>query len=200
MHSLTTCIRWLFSRDAATRSLSFSCLLMAFSDECVPGVISTVILKRGGRARRSLTLMLRPMRVAMEQCCRMNNFIKLKDIYCYFTGLTGIVGVNCTKTSPLSLFTMIRLCSNTWSSSRDSGCSGSLIFLIKSWIQTLIKRESRNFVILTKNFSFIDWIHDILVQFIPSDVTFICFLKHVRVNVLQFSHRKKLHSFLYFLS
>lgn len=62
-----TSIKCEFSKAAQTRSLSFSCLLIANSDECVPGVISTKTLKRGGSARRSLTRIERPMRVAIEQ-------------------------------------------------------------------------------------------------------------------------------------
>ena len=53
--------------------------------------------------------------------------------------LTGIVGVNWTKTSPLSLSTVTRLSSSTWSSSNDSGCSGSLMFLIRSESYDLMK-------------------------------------------------------------
>lgn len=105
-------MRLLFSNAAATRSLSANCLFTANSDECVPGVISTVTLKRGGSERNSLTLIDRPINVAMLQC--------------------GIVGVKLTNTSLCSLSTRIRLCCTTWSSSNVSGCSGSLIKRIRS--------------------------------------------------------------------
>lgn len=112
MHWLMTSTRCGFSRLADTRSLSRNCLLIAFSDECVPGVISTFTLKRDGRARSNFTRILSPMRVAIEQC--------------------GIVGVNWISTSERSLFTITRDCSSTWSSSSVNGCSGSFMFLIKS--------------------------------------------------------------------
>lgn len=68
MHWLMTSARCLFSSAAATRSLSASCLLTASSEACVPGVISTVTLKRGGSDRSSFTRMERPINVAIEQC------------------------------------------------------------------------------------------------------------------------------------
>lgn len=67
-HWLTTSSRWVFSRAAATRSLSASCLFTACSEAWVPGVMCTSILKRWGRDRRSLTLIDRPISVAMLQC------------------------------------------------------------------------------------------------------------------------------------
>ena len=57
-HLSTTPRRLSFSKAAATRSLSLSCLLTACSEACVPGVIATSTLKRGGRERSSLTRML----------------------------------------------------------------------------------------------------------------------------------------------
>lgn len=68
MHWLMTSARCLFSSAAATRSLSASCLLTASSEACVPGVISTVTLKRGGSDRSSFTRMESPINVAIEQC------------------------------------------------------------------------------------------------------------------------------------
>lgn len=112
MHWLMTVIRLLFSRAAATLSLSANCLLTATSDECVPGVISTVTLKRGGRDLSSLTRIDSPISVAMLQC--------------------GIVGVKFTNTSLFSLSTLTKLCCTTWSSSRVRGCSGSFMSRIRS--------------------------------------------------------------------
>ena len=67
MHWLTTLSRWEFSSAAATRSLSFSCLFTANSDECDPGLMCTETLNRGGRLRSSFTRIERPIRVAIEQ-------------------------------------------------------------------------------------------------------------------------------------
>lgn len=67
MHWFITSARFWFSSAAATRSLSASCLLTAASEACVPGVISTVTLNRGGRDLSNLTLIDSPIRVAIEQ-------------------------------------------------------------------------------------------------------------------------------------
>lgn len=122
-----TVIKLLFSKAAATRSLSASCLFTADSDECVPGVISTVTLNRGGSDRSSLTRIDKPINVAMLQC--------------------GIVGVKLTKTSLCSLSTLIKLCWTTCNSSRVRGCSGSFMNRIKSaseqrnWYETFVMRN-----------------------------------------------------------
>lgn len=116
MHWLITVIKLLFSNAATTRSLSANCLFTAASDECVPGVISTVTLNLGGSERNNLTRIDKPINVAMLQC--------------------GIVGVKLTNTSLCSLSTFIKLCWTTCSSSKVSGCSGSFMNRIKS------KRES----------------------------------------------------------
>lgn len=112
MHWLITSIRCEFSKAAATLSLSANCLLTACSDEWVPGVISTVTLNRGGNDLNNFTRMDNPISVAIEQC--------------------GIVGVKLTLISLRSLFTMIKFCWTTCSSSSVNGCSGSLIARIKS--------------------------------------------------------------------
>lgn len=112
MHWFITSIRFLFSKAAATRSLSASCLLTALSDACVPGVISTVTLNRGGSDLSNFTRIDSPIRVAILQC--------------------GIVGVKLTNTSLFVLFTFIKRCSTTCSSSNVSGCSGSFIRRTKS--------------------------------------------------------------------
>ena len=65
-HLLTKSSRWLFSSAAATRSLSFNCLLTAASEMCMPGVMRMSTLKRRGRDRSSLTRMDKPISVAME--------------------------------------------------------------------------------------------------------------------------------------
>lgn len=49
-HLLMTSRRWEFSKAAATRSLSFSCLLMACSDAWVPGEMRTSTLNLAGNA------------------------------------------------------------------------------------------------------------------------------------------------------
>lgn len=72
MHWLITFMRLLFSRAAATRSLSANCLFTAISDVCVPGVISTVTLNRGGRERNNFTLIDSPINVAMLQMNKSN--------------------------------------------------------------------------------------------------------------------------------
>lgn len=120
MHWFITVMRLLFSNAAATRSLSASCLFTATSDVCVPGVISTVTLKRGGNDLSSFTRIDRPINVAILQC--------------------GIVGVKFTNTSLCSLSTLTKLCWTTCNSSNVKGCSGSLIKRIKSKIQI----ENRN--------------------------------------------------------
>lgn len=112
IHWLMTSIRFLFSRAAATRSLSASCLFTAASDACEPGVISTVTLNRGGSERNNFTRIDNPIRVAMLQC--------------------GMVGVKLINTSFVWLSTLTSRCSTTCSSSSVSGCSGSLISRIRS--------------------------------------------------------------------
>lgn len=67
MHLFRTVDKCVFSKAAATLSLSPSCLLMACSDACVPGVIATDILNRGGRHHKSLTLIDNPINVAILQ-------------------------------------------------------------------------------------------------------------------------------------
>mmetsp|Transcript_9211 Transcript_9211/g.27667 ORF Transcript_9211/g.27667 Transcript_9211/m.27667 type:complete len:215 (+) Transcript_9211:392-1036(+) len=96
-----------FSRAAATRSLSFSCLFTAASLACPPGLTAMSTLKRGGRARSSFTRMHSPIRVAMLQCCT--------------------VGVNWTCTAPASSCTDMSDSETTLSCSRLYGCSGSWI-------------------------------------------------------------------------
>lgn len=59
--------KWLFSRAAATLSLSLSCLFTANSDACVPGVIIISILNLSGRERNNFTRMHSPINVAIEQ-------------------------------------------------------------------------------------------------------------------------------------
>lgn len=79
IHFFKTVDKCVFSKAAATLSLSSNCLLMACSDAWVPGVIVTDILKRGGRHHKSRTLIDSPISVAILQC--------------------GIVGVNKTLIS-----------------------------------------------------------------------------------------------------
>lgn len=67
MHLFKTDDKCVFSKAAATLSLSSNCLLMAYSDACVPGVMVTDILKRGGRHHKSLTLIDNPINVAILQ-------------------------------------------------------------------------------------------------------------------------------------
>lgn len=67
MHLYKTDDKYVFSKAAATLSLSSNCLLMACSDVCVPGVMVTDILKRGGRHHKSLTLIDNPINVAILQ-------------------------------------------------------------------------------------------------------------------------------------
>lgn len=112
MHWFITSARFGFSRAAATLSLSASCLLTAASDACVPGVISTVTLNRGGKDRMSLTRIESPIKVAIEQC--------------------GIVGVKFMKILFSSSSTFIKFSWTTRSSSNVKGCSGSLMFLMRS--------------------------------------------------------------------
>ena len=47
--------RWAFSKAAATRSLSASCLLTAVSLACVPGAIVTSTLNLGGNDLNNFT-------------------------------------------------------------------------------------------------------------------------------------------------
>lgn len=112
MHWFITLIRCKFSKAAATLSLSASCLLTACSEACVPGLTSTLTLNLDGKHRNSFTRMDKPINVAMLQC--------------------GIVGVYRTWIVFLSLSTCIKFSSSTCSSSRVSGCSGSLMLRIKS--------------------------------------------------------------------
>mmetsp|Transcript_22937 Transcript_22937/g.58385 ORF Transcript_22937/g.58385 Transcript_22937/m.58385 type:complete len:209 (-) Transcript_22937:80-706(-) len=116
-HLSTTPRRLSFSKAAATRSLSLSCLLTACSEACVPGVMATSTLKRGGRERSSLTRMLSPISVAMLQC--------------------GIVGVKVKLTSPRSSSTVISWRCATLSCSSVFGCSGSLMSRMRSKISRL---------------------------------------------------------------
>lgn len=67
MHLFKTVDRCVFSKAAATLSLSSSCLFMACSDVWVPGVMVTEILKRDGKHHKSLTLIDNPINVAMLQ-------------------------------------------------------------------------------------------------------------------------------------
>ena len=57
-----------FSKAAATRSLSASCLLTSSAVLCVPSLIRTSTRKRGGRDCSSRTRTPRPMTVARLQC------------------------------------------------------------------------------------------------------------------------------------
>ena len=111
-HALTVRSRLSFSRAAATRSLSLSCLFTAPSDACFPGVTLTSTLKRGGRERNSFTRMHSPISVAMLQC--------------------GIVGVKLMLTRPRASSTSISSRCATRSSSSVCGCSGSLMVRIMS--------------------------------------------------------------------
>jgi len=114
-HWLTTPSKLSFSSAAATRSLSLSCLLMASSEACLPGVIIMSTFRRGGRERSSLTRKHRPMSVAIEQC--------------------GMVGVKRTTTRPAASSTSISWRCATLSCSSVCGCSGSLIPRISSAVQ-----------------------------------------------------------------
>ena len=118
MHLLTTSSKWLFSRAAATLSLSANCLLTAASDWWAPGNICTVTLNLDGSERNSFTLIQRPISVAMEQW--------------------GIVGVNWMTTVFLASFTWIFSMQTTLSCSKVSGCSGSFKCLICSKISSLV--------------------------------------------------------------
>lgn len=120
IHWFITSIRCLFSRAAATRSLSASCLLTANSEECVPGVISTTTLNRGGRARSSLTRIDNPISVAMLQW--------------------GIVGVKLIFIAFVLLSNVTRLSSTTCNSSKVRGCSGSLITRMRSEIRPQVNQ------------------------------------------------------------
>lgn len=86
MHLFKTVDKCVFSKAAATLSLSSNCLLMACSDAWVPGVIVTDILNLGGRHHKSRTLMDNPINVAILQW--------------------GIVGVNNTFT----MFALSSIC------------------------------------------------------------------------------------------
>ncbi len=77
-HPCPTLKRCEFSNAAATRSLSFNCLLTAFSLWCVLVEHECRLLKRSGSARRRRTRSERPIRVAILQC--------------------GMVGVNSRRT------------------------------------------------------------------------------------------------------
>lgn len=65
---LKTPINVPFSNAAATLSLSPNCLFTWSAVLCVPSLILTSTLKRGGRAFSSRTRTPRPMTVAREQC------------------------------------------------------------------------------------------------------------------------------------
>lgn len=67
MHLFKTVDKCVFSKAAATLSLSSSCLFMACSDAWVPGVMVTEILKRDGKHHKSLTLIDNPINVAILQ-------------------------------------------------------------------------------------------------------------------------------------
>lgn len=167
MHWLITFIRLLFSKAAATRSLSANCLFTATSDVCVPGVISTVTLKRGGNDLNSFTLIDSPIRVAMLQC--------------------GIVGVKLTNTSLFLLSTFMRLGCTTCNSSNVNGCSGSLISRIKS---IRIKEEEKKCIAKsfyywielkfhTKYFTFIEWIVNFVIPIGCNTFSVIWFLINI---------------------
>ena len=53
---LTISNKFVFSKAAAIRSLSSSCLLIAVSEKCVPGVIDTLTLNLDGKERSNFTL------------------------------------------------------------------------------------------------------------------------------------------------
>lgn len=112
IHWFITLIKCVFSRAAATLSLSANCLFTEFSDACVPGFTSTLTLNLDGKHLNSFTRIDNPINVAILQC--------------------GIVGVYNTLISFSALFTVINPFSNTCNSSRVSGCSGSFIPRIKS--------------------------------------------------------------------
>lgn len=85
IHWFMTLIKFSFSKAAATRSLSASCLLISFSDRWVPVVTSTDTLNLDGNDRSNWTRIDNPISSAILQC--------------------GIVGVKLTLISLLSLST-----------------------------------------------------------------------------------------------
>mmetsp|Transcript_11963 Transcript_11963/g.25267 ORF Transcript_11963/g.25267 Transcript_11963/m.25267 type:complete len:323 (+) Transcript_11963:2427-3395(+) len=139
MHLSTTPARCLFSRAARTRSLSRSCLLMAFSLTCVPGSIDTATLNRvGGSDRWSFTLRQRPMSVAMEQCGMVG--VKRTEIVSWLPWLLLLVAATSSEGSDRS--TCSRL--TTPSCSRELGCSGS-------WIVRMISKISSAEILLSSS-------------------------------------------------
>ena len=66
-HWLTTVRRWLFSRAAATLSLSASCLLTAASEAWLPGLMLTLTFHLSGRDLSSFTLIAKPRQTGNEQ-------------------------------------------------------------------------------------------------------------------------------------
>lgn len=141
-HWLTTCNKCRFSKAAATRSLSFSCLFTDCSDWWVPGWINTSTLYLRGRHRNNLTRMQRPINVAMEQC--------------------GMVGVKRIQRRDLASSSSICWSWTTCNSSKVMGCSGSLMQRIRS-----IKiRGGRG--TLAKDFFFVKGIVTVVVQVMQS--------------------------------
>lgn len=105
--------RFAFSKAAITLSLSPSYLFISTILSLLPGSMATSILNLAGRDRCSLTLIVKPIKVALMQL--------------------GIVGQYSMETQLLRLSTVIRPSLTMLSYSNvNCGCSGSLIFLMIS--------------------------------------------------------------------
>lgn len=111
-----------FSMAAETRSLSFSCLLIASSVSCDPSVMRTSSLNRAGRLRISLTMIDSPINVAALQCV--------------------IVGVKRTRIELFSSSTSTFASSSTCNCSSVYGCSGSRMPRIMSYTSRASKASS----------------------------------------------------------
>ena len=110
-----------FSNAAATLSLSPSCLLTCSAVLCVPSLIRTSTLKRGGRACSSRTRTPRPITVAREQWV--------------MVGVIRTVSVVRGDAEPFSGKVGVRWISGRLTTERDPsvrGCSGSEIGEMRS--------------------------------------------------------------------
>lgn len=113
-------MRLLFSRAAATRSLSASCLLTSSACPWVSFLILTSTRKLGGKACSNRTLTPRPMTVASEQCETVGvSSTSTRERAACFVGSSGEI-----RWTSESL--------TTPNDSSDRGCSGSDIGAMRS--------------------------------------------------------------------
>lgn len=133
-------MRLLFSKAAATRSLSASCLLTSSACAWVSFLILTSTLKLGGKVFSNRTLTPSPMTVASEQCETVGvSSTRTRESADGFVGSSGeIRWTSWSLTTP--------------SDSSDRGCSGSDIGAIRSTKrQSLSTKSTQNLQFYPRN-------------------------------------------------